>query len=112
MAVQLFSHEISDLCLGKPPLRPLPASATVADALSLFRRSSGDPSLSVWSSPVAGEASKCIGKISIVDVLCFLCKEENISTPSVALISPVSLLLPDGPSLVKQLDPTSRYFAF
>ncbi|KNA16798.1 hypothetical protein SOVF_085950 [Spinacia oleracea] len=101
MAVQLLSHEISDLCLGKPPLRPLPASATVTDALSFFRRCSGDPSLSVW------EAAKCIGKISIVDVLCFMCKEENISNPSIALHSPVSLLLPHGPPLVKQLDPNS-----
>lgn len=107
MAVQLLSHEISDLCLGKPALRPLPANATVADTLALFRRSSGDPSLSVWSCPSSGEPSKCVGKISIVDVLCFLCKEENISRPCIALQSPVSLLLPHGPPLVKQLDPTS-----
>lgn len=112
MAVQLLSHDISDLCLGKPPLRPLPSTSTVAASLSIFRRCSGEPSLSVWSSDPSSpeQPSKCIGKVTIVDVLCFLCREDNISNPSIALNSPVSLLLPsnaNAPPLVKQLDPTS-----
>ncbi|XP_057544214.1 CBS domain-containing protein CBSX5-like [Amaranthus tricolor] len=109
MAVQLFSHEISDLCLGKPPLRPLSITAKISDALSFFRRSSGDTSLTVWSSSsLSGEASKCVGKISVVDVLCFLCREDNISSPFLALSSPVSVLLPpEGSTIVKLLDPSS-----
>ncbi|CAO2842831.1 unnamed protein product [Amaranthus hypochondriacus] len=109
MAVQLLSHEISDLCLGKPPLRPLPLTATIADAISLFRRSSGDTSLTVWSSPsLSGEPSICIGKISVADVLCFLCREDNRDHPSLALSSPVSVLVPPkGGSIVKVLDPSS-----
>lgn len=109
MAVQLLSHEVSDLCLGKPPLRPLPVSSTVADALSLLRRSAGNPSISVWSATsAAGEICRCVGKLSIVDVLCFLCREDNLSQPSIALQSPLSLLLNKSSSnLVKQLETNS-----
>ncbi|KAK9706690.1 hypothetical protein RND81_07G145100 [Saponaria officinalis] len=106
MAGRLFSYEISDLCLGKPPLRPLSAaSTTVADALSFLRRDDDDSFVSVWSS---GDSPRCVGRISAVDVLCFLCRDENVCRPSVALHSPVSVLLNvDSSSLVKHLDPNS-----
>ncbi|XP_074303374.1 CBS domain-containing protein CBSX5-like [Silene latifolia] len=107
MAGTLLTYEISDLCLGKPPLRPLPSDATVADALSfLRRRDSDDVFVSVWS--VSDDSPHCVGRISVVDVLCFLCKEENLNHPSVALHSPISVLLnKDSPNAVKQLDPNS-----
>ncbi|KAJ6416576.1 hypothetical protein OIU84_002437 [Salix udensis] len=74
MAVSILSHEVSDLCLGKPALSSLSASATVGDALSALKRS-GDLFLSVWScdrlhhcnSPrpdkVDFEECKCVGKV-------------------------------------------------
>lgn len=114
MAVSLLGHEVSDLCLGKPALRSLPVSATVADALAALKRS-GDAYLSVWSCDHTSKINKshledcrCIGKICMVDVVCFLCREDNLSCPSDALQSPLSLLLPKVPGLVRHLKPNSR----
>ncbi|RZB97986.1 Bifunctional monothiol glutaredoxin-S16, chloroplastic [Glycine soja] len=39
MAVSFLARDVSDLCLGKPPLRSLSASATVADALAALKSS-------------------------------------------------------------------------
>ncbi|KAE8692286.1 hypothetical protein F3Y22_tig00110847pilonHSYRG00223 [Hibiscus syriacus] len=68
MAVRLLSHELSDLCLGKPALRSLSLTYTIAEALQVFN-TSDDNFLSVWS-------------------------YENLVSPSVALKQPVSALLP------------------
>ncbi|KAA8519817.1 hypothetical protein F0562_014093 [Nyssa sinensis] len=113
MAVSFLRREVSDLCLGKPALRSLPISATVADALSALKRS-GDNYLSVWSCDHSSrkktdfdEDCRCVGKVCMVDIICFLCREENLSRPSVALQSPVSDLLPKVPGLVRHLDPQS-----
>ncbi|KAJ6333555.1 hypothetical protein OIU77_009428 [Salix suchowensis] len=117
MAVSILSHEVSDLCLGKPALSSLSASATVGDALSALKRS-GDLFLSVWScdrlhhcnSPrpdkVDFEECKCVGKVCLVDVICFLSGEENLKNPGKALQEPVSVLLNSKvPGLVRHLEP-------
>ncbi|KAF8411167.1 hypothetical protein HHK36_003710 [Tetracentron sinense] len=115
MAVSLLAYEVSDLCLGKPALRSLPVSATVGDALSALKRS-GENHLSVWSCDHSLKAKidfddcRCIGKICMVDVVCYLCREENLSCPSTALKSPVSVLLPKIPGLVKHVEPHSSLF--
>ncbi|CAK9181785.1 unnamed protein product [Ilex paraguariensis] len=118
MAVSFLGHELSDLCLGKPALRSLPVSATVADAVSALKRS-GKSYVSVWTcehsskkktTGFAGDDDddcRCIGKVCMVDVLCFLCREENLKSPSKALESPVSDVLPKVPGLVKHLEPNS-----
>lgn len=110
MAVSLLAHEVSDLCLGKPALRSLPVSATVGDALTALKRS-GENYLSVWNCDHSSRTTKadfedcrCIGKICMVDVVCFLCRDENLSCPSTALQSPVSVLLPKVPGLVRHLE--------
>ncbi|KAJ6979063.1 hypothetical protein NC653_027276 [Populus alba x Populus x berolinensis] len=86
MAVSILSNEVSDLCLGKPALSSLSASATVGDALSALKRS-GDLFLSVWScdhlhhcnSPISiqvdFEECKCVSKVCLVDVICFFLLE-------------------------------------
>ncbi|GLU23416.1 hypothetical protein SLE2022_394200 [Rubroshorea leprosula] len=117
MAVSLLARDVSDLCLGKPALRSLSITATVADALEVLRNSD-DNSVSVWGcNHKAGFGSRtatsaddddcqCIGKISMVDVICYLCKEENLKSPSAALKAPVSVLLPEIPGLVKHVEPS------
>ncbi|KAL5571456.1 hypothetical protein UlMin_021053 [Ulmus minor] len=113
MAVSLLSHEISDLCLAKPALRSLSVTATVADALAALKHSD-DASISVWDCRHVSPASTgggdclCVGKVCMVDVICFLCKEENLLSPSSALKASVSVLLPKIPGLVRHLDPSSR----
>ncbi|KAF7836740.1 CBS domain-containing protein CBSX5-like [Senna tora] len=116
MAVSLLAHEVSDLCLGKPALKPLSVSATVADALAALK-SSDENFISVWDcedySIGFGEENdglgccRCVGKLCMVDVICYLCREENLLSPSSALKTPVSAILPKIPGLVMHVDPSS-----
>ncbi|GMH30345.1 hypothetical protein Nepgr_032188 [Nepenthes gracilis] len=115
MAVSLLSREVSDLCIGKPALRWLPLSATVADALSALRRS-GKNWISIWNCDhyagrngdgVSVGDCRCVGKVCLVDVVCFLCREDNLVRPLIALESPVSVLIRKVPELVKHLEPNS-----
>lgn len=118
MAVGLLSHEVSDLCIGKPPLRSLPLSATVADALSALKRSD-EVYVSVWScdhhrstersGDAAADSCVCVGRICMVDVICYLAKEENLLNPGTALESPVSVLIPKGTEIIKHLEPNARF---
>ncbi|CAN0893313.1 CBS domain-containing protein CBSX5 [Linum grandiflorum] len=118
MADSLLAREVSDLCLGKPALTSLSVSATVADALSALRRSgNSSPYLSVWScdhrpprskplNVVGRSGCRCIGKICMVDVICFLAREDNLINPAIALHRPLSFLLLDFPSaIVRHLEP-------
>ncbi|XP_030443514.2 CBS domain-containing protein CBSX5 [Syzygium oleosum] len=120
MAAGLFSHRVSDLCLGKPALRSLSVAATVGDALFALR-SSEDSFLSVWScdhrsnTAVApheegegGGECRCVGKLCMVDVICYLSSEDGLSSPSEALKAPVSALLPKIPGQVVHVEPSSR----
>ncbi|KAL6954957.1 hypothetical protein U1Q18_000646 [Sarracenia purpurea var. burkii] len=115
MAVRLLAYEVADLCLGKPALRSLSiSSATVGDALSALK-TSDDTYISVWScdhSPaqsrnVGGEECRCVGKICMVDIICFLCRDDNLSSPASALRSPVSVLLSKVQGLVRHVEPSS-----
>ncbi|XP_065878394.1 CBS domain-containing protein CBSX5-like [Euphorbia lathyris] len=116
MAVSLLAREVSDLCLGKPALRSLAVSATVGEALSALKRS-GDRYLSVWNcdhrtnvssrSKVDVNECQCIGKVCMVDVICYLSKEENLKNPAAALQAPVSALIPKALGLVRHLEPHS-----
>ncbi|XP_058082873.1 CBS domain-containing protein CBSX5-like [Magnolia sinica] len=110
MAVSLPSNEVSDLCLGKPALKSLSISATVGDALSALKRCS-EICLSVWSCDHRSADKKkigdcrCVGKVCMVDVICYLCREENLTDPASALKSPVSVLLPKAPGIVRHVEP-------
>ncbi|KAM1384581.1 hypothetical protein PS2_036511 [Malus domestica] len=118
MAPLLLSQEASDLCLGKPPLKSVSISATVAEALSALKRL-GESSLSVWSCDHSSEKSnvnvigcsdptedcRCVGKVCMGDVICFLGKEESLSSPARALDAPLELLIPKGSGLVRHLEP-------
>ncbi|XP_022728543.1 CBS domain-containing protein CBSX5-like [Durio zibethinus] len=117
MAVSLLAREVSDLCLGKPALRSLSISSTVADALSALKRFA-DNYISVWNCDHrhSSEADKidagfdecrCVGKVCMVDIICFLCKEENLSNPGTALQASVSILIPKAPGFVRHLEPNA-----
>ncbi|KAJ6839953.1 uncharacterized protein M6B38_311255 [Iris pallida] len=97
MAVSLLSHDVSDLCIGKPPLKSLPASATVAEAICALK---SPTTAEAYISIVSGgnKAAAIVGKVCMVDVLCYLCSSEHISSPVAALEKPVSVLLPKDPA--------------
>lgn len=113
MAVTLSAHEVSDICLGKPALRSISVSATLAHALSALKRL-GENYISVWncrchsSKSGSDDDCRCVGKISVVDVISFLCREENLSQPAVALQSSISVLIPEVPVIVRHLEPHAR----
>ncbi|OMO76459.1 Cystathionine beta-synthase, core [Corchorus capsularis] len=117
MAVSLLAREVSDVCLGKPALRSLSISATVGDALWALKRF-GDNYISVWNcdhnlhltSPEADKVDdecRCLGKVCMVDIICFLCKEENLSNPATAFQAPLSVLIPKVPGVVRHLEPNA-----
>lgn len=114
MAARLLSFEVADLCLGKPPLRALPVSATVCDALSALKAAE-NKFVSVWNCDHSkwdlnadDENCLCIGKICMVDIICYLCREENLSSPALALKSPISVLLSKVQGLVRHVEASSR----
>lgn len=113
MAIQLLAHVLADLCLGKPSLRSLSVSPTNADALAALQ-SSGDSSfISVWTcNHRPSKHCLCIGKVSVVDIVCYLYRDENLDSPAVALKAPVSALLPEAEGIVRHVDSSSRYFQF
>ncbi|KAK1309523.1 CBS domain-containing protein CBSX5 [Acorus calamus] len=100
MAVTLSSYDVSDLTLGKPSLKSLPITSTVSDAVSSLKRH-GDTSIAVLSL-----SDRIVAKVCMVDVLCFLLRDDiNLSDPLSALQSPLSALL-SKPSadLVRHID--------
>lgn len=114
MAVRLLGHEISELCLGRPALRSLSVTATVGDALSALKRT-GESCLSVWDCdhyPFKSQGKDlrdcvCIGKVCMVDIICFLAEEKNLASPFLALESPVSVVIPKSSTIVRHLEPHS-----
>lgn len=124
MAAGLLSQRVSDLCLGKPALRPLPASSSVRDAIYSLRRS-GLSHLSVWSCDHLSDSSsngsfcgtvncdvrscRCVGKVCMADVICYLCREENLRRPSDAFKAPVAEILPESSDrIVRHVESSSR----
>jgi len=110
MAVSFLAHELSELCLGKPPLKSISTSATIAEAIEVLK-SSDESFVSVWNCDHS-EFGRClcVGKVCMVDVICYLCKPENLLCPSKALKALVSVVLPKVDGLVVQLESSSRYF--
>ncbi|KAM1001007.1 hypothetical protein ACFX13_007699 [Malus domestica] len=118
MAVSFLRYEVSDLCLAKPALRSLSASATVADALEALK-TSDDNFISVWdcnhSKPKSldgvgggggGQLCRCVGKVCMVDVICYLSKDDSLTSPSAALQAPVSEILTKTPGHVMHVEPS------
>lgn len=117
MAVRLLVNDVSDLCLGKPALRCLSATATVGDTISILRRSV-DGCVSVWSCDHSSKKENaatdfdgctCLGKVCMVDIVCFLCEEENLLDPAAALQLSVDAVIHKSPWLVQHLDPQARF---
>uniref|UniRef100_A0A0C9QUF8 TSA: Wollemia nobilis Ref_Wollemi_Transcript_8820_1905 transcribed RNA sequence n=1 Tax=Wollemia nobilis TaxID=56998 RepID=A0A0C9QUF8_9CONI len=119
MAVSLQSYEVSDLCLGKPALYWLPITATVGEALKALKelKPSHETELSVWNcthnnkkitANVGDEQEqdcKCLGKICMVDIICYLSCDESLCDPARALSAPITTLLPRVSTRVRLVDP-------
>lgn len=114
MAHAFLARQVSDLCVGKQPLTSLPATASIADAVTALKRS-GDINLSIWNCNHLSDSGNdnvgscwCVGKICMVDVIAFICKEENVTRPFDALEQTNVLdLIPDVKGKIKHLDSNS-----
>lgn len=93
MAQTFLATQVSDICVGKPSLRSLPSTSTVAEAVAELKKS-GEIYVSVWEcdhdhNKVNGDEGigfcRCLGKICMVDVIIFLCEKENLLCPLEAL---------------------------
>ncbi|KAL6196489.1 hypothetical protein ACLB2K_032104 [Fragaria x ananassa] len=111
MAVSFLRHEVSDLCLAKPALRSLSVSATVAHALEALKTSE-ENFLSVWdcnhlnNNALAGDQCRCVGKVCMVDVICYLSQDANLLSPSAALKAPVSEIMTETTGTVMHVEPS------
>ncbi|KAG6474580.1 hypothetical protein ZIOFF_068518 [Zingiber officinale] len=96
----LQANVVADLCIGKPSARSIPSTATISDALRSFR--GVENCFVVWTT------DKCVWKVYMVDILCYLCIEENLDAPIAALSAPISvLLLYKSATIVRRLEPDS-----
>ncbi|KAJ7545799.1 hypothetical protein O6H91_08G011000 [Diphasiastrum complanatum] len=126
------SVEICDLTLGKPVLHWLPSSTTVADALKALKELNARE-ISVWDCPPdsdngsirsrkhekleslrvangGGERRdpRCVGKLNILDIVCYLATDECLRKYESAILDPVSVLLPSTTNPVKHVDSRTR----
>ncbi|KAL5215226.1 hypothetical protein ABZP36_004378 [Zizania latifolia] len=107
MATRLLqTHEVSDICIGKPALRWLPPSSTVADAIAELEGGGSrgpDAAVFVWD----GEGAVA-GRVCMADVLLFLCAGNNVASPAAALQASLSDLLDAGAPPVRRIEPDAR----
>ncbi|TVU16627.1 hypothetical protein EJB05_40200, partial [Eragrostis curvula] len=101
----LQTHDVSDLCIGKPPLRWLPPSSAVADAIAELEGGAvrgPDAAVAVWDGKPDGEVA---GRVCMGDVLLFLCADGNLASPAAALQATLSDLLAAGAPPVRRIEP-------
>ena len=107
----LQSHDVSDLCIGPPPVRWLPPSSTVADAIAEIEAGGGrgpDAAVAVWD----GTKGEVDGRVCMADVHLFLCggdgEAASLASPAAALQATLSDLLAAGAPPVRRIEPHAR----
>ncbi|PWA35503.1 CBS domain-containing protein [Artemisia annua] len=115
MAQTFLATQVSDICVGKPSLRSLPSTASIAEAVAELKKS-GEIYVSVWEcdhdhNKVNGDEGivfcRCLGKICMVDVIVFLCDKENILCPLEALKTSVVDLVMNVDGRIRHLESDS-----
>ncbi|MCO5574338.1 hypothetical protein L7F22_028121 [Adiantum nelumboides] len=133
MAVAFLSHVVADLTLGKPALFWLPTSASVRDALRTLKLLADDVSeISIWECTCSSSSGngcddivdvkghqphstppppqrhcRCVGKVCMQKILCYLASQQSLCNPAEAVQAPVTVLLSDEyPDItVQHVDP-------
>lgn len=107
MALRSLTEEVSELCIGKPELKWIAATATISDALAALK-ASGETYISVWECNADGSCA-CVGKFCTADVIFFLCRNRDLADPFEALQAPVYNILPKAAHIVRHAQPNSRF---
>ncbi|KAG6472792.1 hypothetical protein ZIOFF_070270 [Zingiber officinale] len=96
----LQANMVVDLCISKLSAKSIPSTATISDALQSFR--SVENCFVVWTT------DNCVWKVCVVDILCYLCIEENLDAPIATLSTPISImLLYKSATIIRYLEPDS-----
>ena len=106
----LLTRDVSDLCIGKPPLRWLPPSSTVAHANAELDDVGPDAAVAVWDGAVKGADEA--GRVRMPDVLLFLL--GNLASEAAALQATLADLLAAagaGAPHVRRIEPHARSVA-
>ncbi|KAI5079428.1 hypothetical protein GOP47_0004907 [Adiantum capillus-veneris] len=131
MAIALLSHEVRDLILGKPSLLWLAASASVRSALVALKQNEDVCEISVWDCAPGSHANqlhptkqhievddshptyapcRCIGKMCMQRIICYLASEKSLCNVAAALNEPVSVLLEGNSTRIQHIDPEASLY--
>lgn len=62
------------------------------------------------SQGLKGSLWRCVGKLGMVDIICFLARDESLADQGAALRTPVSAIVPDSACNVQHVDSKSKLF--
>lgn len=123
------SRQVGDLALGKPAVRRLPITATVGEALKFLKKTHG-PHLGLWvqqqsqSTTVRNNLHReqenflvdpnpvswqCVGRVSMIEIICFLARDESLLDLAAALKAPLSVFVsPTSSSAIHHVDSRTK----
>lgn len=121
MAIALLSHTVRDLTLGKPSLVWLDASASVRSALVALKQNRDVCEISVWDcapgshsplhqskinvdNPHTRRTCRCIGKVCMQRIICYLASKKRLCKVAAALNAPVTILLEEKVKRIEHID--------
>ncbi|CAK9858300.1 unnamed protein product [Sphagnum jensenii] len=125
------SRQVGDLALGKPAVRRLPITATVGEALKFLKKTHG-PHLGLWvqqqsqSTTVRNNVHReqenflvdpnpgswqCVGRVSMIEIICFLARDESLLDLAAALKAPLSVFVsPTSSAAIHHVDSRTKLF--
>lgn len=116
MASVFLYHVVGDLTVGKPELVEFSETQTVEAAIKAIGESTecGIPVWKIRSQKSVIEnsemrAKRFVGILTSLDIVAFLAREECLVDQEKAMKTPVSEVVVPDPSLLKELDPATRY---
>lgn len=115
MASVFVYHVVGDLTVGKPELAEFHESETVESAIRAIGESP-EGSIPIWKkrSQLGIENSdmrqqRFVGVLSSFDIVAFLAKSQCLEDQDKALKTPVSEVVVHNNSLLRVVDPATRY---
>ena len=107
---------MGDLTLGKPDLEEFHETETLEVAIKAIREQS-EGAVAVWKTPdenlpenaeEESRTSRFVGMLDSLDVVAFMAR---VGDPDMALRTPVSEVVVPNASLLKEVDPGTRFVA-
>lgn len=117
MASVFLYHVVGDLTVGKPELVEFIESETVESAIRAIGEST-ESGIPVWRrrsqvGPIESaelRQQRFVGILNSLDLVAFLARDEFLVDQEKALKTPVSQVVVPNNSLLREVDPGTRYF--